>query len=398
MNREDFPMLEQDLIYLDNGATTFKPASVLSKMNEYYTKYCANCHRGDYNISYHVDMEYEDSRDLVTEFINARDRAEVIFTSGTTESINLIVSGFFNKVLEKDDEIIISVAEHASNVLPWFRVAKSNGCKIKYAPLDENFHLTLETLKTVITPKTKVITLAHVTNVIGDERPIKEICEYAHDLGIFVVVDAAQSVPHMKVDVQDLDCDFLAFSAHKMMGPTGVGILYGRLELLEHIEPLHLGGGMNDSFDNEYEVVLKTLPNRLEAGTPNIVGVIGLGEAIRYINSIGIDRIYKHEKDLRKYLMEKLNEIPHIDVINMKSDTGIVSFNVEGIFSQDIAYYLNKYNICVRAGNHCAKILKGVTGVTNTVRISLYVYNNYEEIDELVELLRDKNRILEEMI
>ena len=397
MNREDFPMLENNIIYMDNGATTFKPQSVLDKMNEYYTKYCANCHRGDYNISYQVDLEYEDTRDLIQEFIGAANREEIIFTGGTTESLNMIVSGFFSKILERDEEIILSRSEHASNILPWYRLAKNKGAHIKYVDLDEKYHVTLENIKKAVTPKTKVIALAHVTNVIGDIRPIKEICEYAYEKGIFVVIDGAQSTPHMKIDVQDLDCDFFTFSGHKMLGPTGIGVLYGRKELLEEMEPLNLGGGMSDSFESESEVYLKALPNRLEAGTPNIVGVLGLGEAIRYIQSIGLDKIKEHEQNLRKYLVEKLILIPHIDIINMHSDSGIIAFNVDGIFSQDVAYYLNKYNICVRAGNHCAKILKNATGVTNTVRISLYIYNNYEEIDELVELLTDKERILKEM-
>ena len=398
MNREDFPMLDNNLIYFDNGATTFKPQVVLDKMTDYYTKYCANCHRGDYNISYQVDLEYEDTRDLVQEFINAKYREEIIFTSGTTEGINMVVSGLFANMLDEDDEIVLTKSEHASNVLPWFRVAKNNGCKIIYAPIDENFRLTLDNLKSVITEKTKVISLAHVTNVIGDVRPIKEICAYAHSLGIYVVVDAAQSVPHMKVDVQELDCDFLAFSAHKMLGPTGVGVLFGKKDLLEHLEPMNMGGGMNDSFNNEFEVILKALPGRLEAGTPNIVGVIGMGAAIKYLQNIGFDKIRKHEEDLRKYLIDKMDDISHIDIINRNSEAGIVAFNIEDVFAQDVAYYLNKYNICVRAGNHCAKILNSATGVTNTLRISFYIYNNYEEIDELIELLSDKNKIIEEMI
>jgi len=398
MNREDFPMLENNIIYMDNGATTFKPQAVLDKMNEYYTKYCANCHRGDYNISYQVDLEYEDTRDLVQEFLGAANREEIIFTSGTTEALNMIVSGFFNNILEAGDEIILSRSEHASNILPWYRLAKEKHAHIKYVDLDEKYHVSLDNIKKAITSKTKIIALAHVTNVIGDIRPIKEISEIAHEKGIFVVVDGAQSTPHMKIDVVDLDCDFFTFSGHKMLGPTGIGVLYGRKELLEEMEPLNLGGGMSDSFDSENEIYLKALPNRLEAGTPNIAGVLGLGEAIRYIKTIGIDKIKEHEINLRKYLVDKLILIPHIDIINMHSDTGIIAFNIDGIFSQDVAYYLNKYNICVRAGSHCAKILKNATGVTNTVRISLYMYNNYEEIDELVELLTDKERILKEML
>lgn len=398
MNREDFPMLENDIIYFDNGATSLKPNSVIDKMVEYYREYSANAHRGDYDISYKVDLEYENSRDLVTKFINAKSKEEVIFTSGTTESLNMIATGFFSGIVEAGDEILITTSEHASNVLPWFRLARRYGCVIKYIPLDDSLHVTIENLKTVLTPKTKIIALAGITNVIGDIRPIKEITKLAHEMDIFVVVDGAQSVPHIKTDVQDLDIDFLAFSGHKMLGPTGIGVLYGKKELLDNLEPLNLGGGMNESFDNENEVYLKDLPTRLEAGTPNIAGVIGLGEAIKYIEEIGMDVIHERELFLRNYLIDKLIKIPHIDIINLEADSGIVAFNVDGIFSQDVAYYLNKYNICVRAGNHCAKILKNVTGVTNTIRISLYFYNTEKEIDDLVELLKDKEKIEKEMI
>jgi len=397
MNREDFPMINDKLVYFDNGATTFKPNVVLDKMNEYYTKYSANAHRGDYDISYKVDYEYEYARDIIKEFINAKSKSEIVFTSGTTEAMNMIVNGFFENYLEPGDEIIISKSEHASNILPWYKIARSNDLVVKYANLDEYNYVTLDAILKEVTPKTKVISLAHVTNVIGDRRPIKEICEYAHANDIFVVVDAAQSAPHMKLDVQDLDVDFLTFSGHKMCGPTGIGILYGKEELLEHLDPTNYGGGMNESFDNEYQVELKPLPNRLEAGTPNIVGAIGLGSAAEYLMKIGLDNIHKYEVDLREYLLDKLVKIPHLDIINLKSDSGIVSFNVEGVFSQDVAYYLNNYNICVRAGNHCAKILKGEVGVNNTCRISLYFYNTKEEIDEVVDLLADKDRIIVEM-
>ncbi len=398
MNREDFPMLDKDIIYFDNGATSLKPKQVIAKMNEYYHDYSANAHRGDYDISYKVDLEYENTRDLVCEFINAKYKEEIVFTSGTTESLNMIASGFFANIVEANDEILITTSEHASNVLPWFRLAKKYGCVIKYIPLDDNLHVTLENVKKVITPRSKIIALAGITNVVGDIRPIKEITKLAHENNIFVVVDGAQSVPHLKTDVQDLDIDFLAFSSHKMLGPTGVGVLYGKKELLEELEPINLGGGMNESFDNENEVYLKDLPTRLEAGTPNISGVIGFGEAIKYLNNIGMDKIHDREMYLREYLIEKLIKIPFIDIINLEADSGIVAFNVEGIFSQDVAYYLNKYNICLRAGNHCAKILKNVTGVTNSLRVSLYFYNTEKEIDTLVELLTDKEKIEKEMI
>ena len=397
MHREDFPMLNQDIIYLDNGATTFKPQCVIDKMNEYYEKYSANAHRGDYSISYKVDVEYENARKTVAEFIGA-DTDEIVFTSGDTVSLNYIATGFFDNLLEPGDEIIITNAEHASNVLPWFRLANKHDLKINYIPLDSNLHVTLENLKTVVTPKTKVIAIAEITNVVGDVRPIKEITDFAHENNIFVVVDGAQSVPHKSVNVKETGIDFLAFSGHKMCGPTGIGVLYAKRELLNNIEPLILGGGMNESFDNENEIYLKEIPHRLEAGTPNIAGAIGLGEAVKYLSNIGMDKIAIHEQKLKEYLTNKLKQIPYINIVNEEADSGIVAFNVEGIFSQDVAYYLNKYNICVRAGNHCAKILKKSIGVKNTVRVSLYFYNTYEELDALVELLSNKDKIMKEMI
>ena len=398
MNREDFPMLNEDIIYLDNGATSLKPKCVIDKMTEYYEKYSANAHRGDYDISFKVDVEYENAREEVKNFINAKSKEEIVFTSGATDSLNMIATGFFGNLLEPGDEILITTSEHASNVMPWFRLCNDLGAVVNFIPLDDSLHVTLDNVRKSITPNTKVIALAGITNVVGDIRPIKEITKLAHEHDIFVVVDGAQSVPHIKTDVQDLDIDFLAFSGHKMLGPTGVGVLYGKKELLEELEPINLGGGMNESFDTVDTMYYKELPTRLEAGTPNIAGVIGLGEAIRYINKIGIDKIHERELHLRDYLIEKLMPLNHIDIINLEADSGIVAFNVNGIFSQDVAYFLNKYNICIRAGNHCAKILKNATGVTNSLRISLYFYNTEKVIDELVELLKNKQKIEDEII
>ena len=395
--RYDFPMLDKNIIYFDNGATTFKPECVINAITDYYTNYSANAHRGDYQISYKVDVAYETARKKVAEFINA-EFDEVVFTSGTTESLNMIAEGFFKELLEPGDEILLTKSEHASNVLPWFRLANTNNVLINYIDLDENLHVTMENVIKSITPKTKLISIAGITNVVGDERPIEEICKYAHANDIFVVVDGAQLVPHKKVDVKKSDIDFLAFSGHKMCGPTGIGVLYGKKEFLDKLKPINLGGGMNESFDNENEVYLKELPTRLEAGTPNIAGAIGLASAIDYLNNIGMDNINEYEKKLKSYMIDKLIKIPYIDIINLESDSGIISFNIEGIFSQDVAFYLNKYNICVRAGNHCAKILKSQTGVKNSLRVSLYFYNTYEEIDKFIELISDKNKIMKEMI
>ena len=398
MNREDFPMLKNNIIYFDNAATSFKPKCVIDSITKYYNEYCSNSHRGDYDISYIVDSLYEGARDTLKDFINAKYREEIIFTSGTTESLNMVVNGFCKNYLKPGDEILITNSEHASNVLPWFNLAKKIGCNINYIELTEDYHVSLENVKKVVTQSTKIIGLAQVTNVIGDVRPIKEIAKFAHENNIILVVDGAQSLPHFKVDVQDLDVDFFAASAHKMCGPTGVGFLYGKKELLEKLEPINLGGGMNESFDSPDDVYLKELPSRLEAGTPNIAGIIGFGEAIKYLESIGMDNIERRVNALRKYLMDKLIAIPHINIINKNSDTGIVSFNVDGVFAQDVSFYLNKYGICLRAGNHCAKILKKSTNVKNSLRISLYFYNTEEEINKLVDLLKDKNKILKEMI
>ena len=398
MNREDFPLLNNDIIYLDNSATSLKPKSVIEAISDYYNNYSANAHRGDYDLSFKVDQAYENTRELVRDFINAKYLEEIVFTSGATEGLNMIVNGFFANLLEEGDEVLLTTSEHASNVLPWFRLVNKLGIKINYISLDDNYYVTIDNVKKAITSNTKVISLAGITNVIGDARPIKEITKLAHDNNIFVVVDGAQMIPHEKVDVTDLDIDFLAFSGHKMCGPTGTGVLYGKKELLEHLEPINLGGGMNESFDNPEEIYLKSLPTRLEAGTQNIAGVIGLGAAVKYLDSIGMDKIKEQEHFLRKYLIDRLIPLKHIDIINIESDSGIVTFNGNIIFSQDVAYYLNKYNVCVRAGNHCAKNLKSSVGVTNTVRVSLYFYNTTEEIDNLVELLSNYDKILKEMI
>ena len=398
MNRSDFPMLNQDIIYFDNGATTLKPQTVIDSMVDYYSKYSANAHRGDYHISMIVDDKYENTRALVKEFINAKSTKEIIFTSGATEGINTVVNGFFKYVLNPGDEIILSKADHASNILPWQVLARDLNLVIKYVDLDDHNYVTIDNLKKAVSPRTKVISLASITNVIGDLRPIKEITAFAHQNNIFVVCDAAQSVGHRKTDVKNLDVDFLVFSAHKMYGPTGVGVLYGKEELLEKLRPTNLGGGMNETFDDENNISLKSLPIRLEAGTPNIAGVIGLGEAIKYLNNIGMDKISEYEHNLREYLIDKLIKIDFIDIINIEGDSATVAFNVDGIFAQDVAVYLDKYNICVRAGNHCAKLLKDVINVRNTIRASLAFYNNTDEIDTFVELLSDRDKIIREML
>lgn len=391
MHREDFPMLNKDIIYLDNGATTLKPSVMMKSIEDYYNNYSANAHRGDYDISLKVDTKFEETRLLVKELINANSIKEIIFTSGATDSLNKIIFGYFRYYLNDGDEVLITKSEHASNVLPWFELADEIDLKISYIPLDCDRKLTLSNFKNSITDKTNVVSLAHITNVVGDIRPLKEIIDYCHAHQILVVIDGAQSVAHMPVDVQALDIDFLAFSAHKMCGPTGVGVLYGKEELLNNIKPIIFGGGMNASFSPDGIREYKDLPFLLEAGTPNIEGVIAFGTVIRYLNNIGLDNIKRYEDDLRKYALDRLSEVKDIIIYNANSESGIITFNIKDIFSQDLAIYLNKYNICVRAGNHCAKILKDDLGIKNTCRISLYFYNNKEEIDYLVKVLNNPN-------
>lgn len=384
MNNNDFKMLDKSIIYFDSAATSFKPNCVVESIIDYYTNYTANAHRGDYDISYMVDTKYEETRKKVKEFINAKEEKEIVFTSGATESLNMIAKCFFENYLNDGDEVLLTKAEHASNILPWFEIKKD--IKIKYIELDNDL-VTIDNVKSSITNKTKVISLAHITNVIGDERPIKEITKIAHKNNILVCVDAAQSIPHKKVDVQELDIDFLAFSAHKMCGPTGVGVLYAKEELLKNMQPLKVGGGMNNDFESNMTYKYKEIPHKLEAGTPNIAGVIGLGSAIDYINKIGINNIEKYVLDLRSYAINKLSKLNNIDIYNKNINSSTIVFNVKNVHSQDTATYLNKMGICVRAGNHCAKILKDEIGVTNTCRISLYFYNTKQEIDKLVEAL-----------
>ena len=396
MNREDFLLLNQNIIYLDNGATSLKPKVISQTVSDYYNNYSANAHRGDYDLSLKVDSKYEETRKLVKDFINAKTTKEIIFTSGATDSLNKIIFGFFKNYLKTNDEVLLTKSEHASNILPWFELADELNIKINYIPL-ENLEVTLDNVKRSITPNTKVISIAHITNVVGDIRPIKEIISYAHSKGILVVVDGAQSVAHMQVDVQKLDIDFLAFSAHKMLGPTGVGVLYGKEELLNNMHPIIFGGGMNASFQFDGTRVYNDTPTCFEAGTPNIAGVIGLGEAIKYLNNIGMDKTTNYEHNLKKYAISKLKTINDIIIYNENSQSGIITFNIKDIFAQDLAIYLNKYNICIRAGNHCAKILNEDLGIKNTCRISLYFYNTKEEIDYLVKVLSNPN-IKEEII
>lgn len=398
MNREDFPMLNNRIVYFDNGATTFKPKCVIDSVVDYYSNYSSNSHRGDYDISLKVDSMYEGVRDKVKTFINAKRSEEIVFTSGTTSSLNMVVFGYMAKYLKEGDEVLLSKSEHASNILPWIMLSKKIGIVIKYVPLEEDYSLSVEKIKTFISSKTKVISLAHITNVIGDVRDIEAVGKICLDNNILFVVDAAQSIGHMMIDVEKCNISFLAFSAHKMLGPTGIGVLYGKYDLLDKMDVLNFGGGMNAFFeaDNSYE--LKEVPWKFEAGTQNIAGVIGLGSAIDYINSIGLDKIHEYELELKRFAVSELEKIPNINIYNKNSDSGILVFNIDKVFSQDTAFFLNRFNICVRSGNHCAKILKDEIGITNTCRASFYLYNTKEEILELVEALKKQDEVYDNII
>lgn len=389
--RNDFPMYRnkikmqgKDLVWLDNASTTFKPDCVLEAVSRYYTKETSNSHRGDYDLCFNMDMEVLNARRAVAKFINSKD-TEVVFTSGTTASINLVAFGYGAKYLTKNDKILLTQAEHASNVLPWYKVSEMTGCQVDFIPLDKDGRLTPENLEKALTPDVKLVCVAHVTNVLGYIAPIKELAAIAHKHGALIVVDGAQSVPHIKMDVKDSDIDFLSFSGHKMCGPTGIGVLYGKFDLLSKMEPFMTGGGMNAKFDMCGDVNYLEPPLRFEAGTQNLEGIIGLHAAIDYLTSIGLDNIEKHEEELKKYCVEKLKATGKCTIYNEKSEGGIVTFNVNNVFAQDAATYLNSRGIACRSGQHCAKILIDFLGTIATIRASFYLYTTKEDIDALVD-------------
>ena len=397
MHRDEFTMLDNDIVFFDNGATTLKPKCVVNSVIDYYTKHTSNIHRGDYDAAIKTNELYDDTRVVVSKFINS-DSDEVIFTSGTTMSINMVVFGYMEKVLNKGDEVLLTKSEHASNVLPWIKLSEKKGIVIKYMELDNDYSLTVESVRKSITDKTKVISIAHVTNVIGDVRDIESIGKICKEKDIYFCVDGAQSVPHMKVDFKNSNIDFLSFSGHKMCGPTGVGCLVLKKKYLNDMEPLCYGGGMNNFFEEDNSYELKKGVTKFEAGTPAIAEVIGLREAILYLENIGIDNIHKHEMELKKYLVSELKNIPNIKIYNENSESGILSFNIDGVFAQDSSIYLNNYNIYVRAGNHCTKMLKDEIGVKNTVRVSMYLYNDKNDVDKFIEVLKNSEDIFKIVI
>lgn len=391
--RKDFPMLRdgitmqgQPLVWLDNASTTFKPDCVIEAIERYYKHETSNSHRGDYDLAYATDMEILKTREAVAKFIGSK-KEEVVFTSGATNSLNLVAFGYGAKYLKSEDEILLTEAEHASNVLPWFKVAEMTGAKIKYIPLTKEGRLLPENLEKVITDHTKIVAVAHITNVLGYQADIKALSAIAHKHGAVLVCDGAQSVPHVKIDVKDLDCDFLAFSGHKLCGPTGIGVLYGKYDLLVKTDPFMTGGGMNARFDMCGDVGFLEPPMRFEAGTLNLAGIYGLHAAIDYLMGIGMDNIEAHEHELKAYAVAKLKDYPNVKLYNADSEAGILTFNIDNIFAQDAATYFNSKGIAVRSGQHCAKILTSFLGTLATVRASFYFYTTKEDIDCLVDAI-----------
>ncbi len=398
--RKDFPIYknhendQKPFIYLDNAATTLKPKSVIDACSYYYEFDGANAHRGDYDLAYKVDKEVEKCRKHIASFFNC-ELNNVVFTSGTSMSMNLVAFGYGIKYLKKGDEILLTEAEHASNVLPWFKVSEMTGAIIRYIPLDDDGKCTPEALRKVINKNTKVVSIAQITNVLGFKIDIKEMSKIAHEFGAILVCDAAQSAPHIKIDFKDLDCDFLCLSAHKLCGPTGIGALIGKFDLLKKMDPFMTGGGDNARFDMCGNVAYLEPPAKFEAGTMNISAIYGFDAALTYLEKIGMDNIEEHEKNLHEYAISKIKKIDNVILYNEHADSGIITLNVKGVFPQDEATYLNSKGIFVRSGEHCAKLLKDRLKTYGTIRVSLYFYNDKNDIDALVEALKNGGNFLD---
>lgn len=384
--RKDFPMLvnHPELIYFDNGATSLKPKCVIDAVNDFYMHHTSNVHRGDYAIAAQNDALYDETRKQVAKLINCIPD-EVVYTHNVSQSMNQIAYGMGHDFLKAGDTVLISKVEHASNILPWFHLEQEHGIKVRYIPTDDEGNISIEEFEKCFDETVKAVSVAEVTNVLGSVQPVKQMCRIAHEHGAYMIVDGAQSVPHMAVDVRDLDIDFMGFSAHKMCGPGGVGILYGKKELLEKMTPMLYGGDMNARFYSNGEVILKDVPIKFEAGTPNIEGVIGTGEACRYLMQVGMENIHQYEMELRAYFCEQLSKLDNIVIYNKDNLSGPIDFNVKDVFAQDAASYLASKNIAVRSGNHCAKLLHEVIGTDQTLRASLYFYNTKEEVDRFVK-------------
>ncbi len=388
--RSDFPIFaDKSLVYLDSAATTQKPKQVIDAVSDFYSNNYANVHRGIYELSMKATEAFESARQKAANFINASDWRSIVFTGGTTESINLVAYSWARNNLNNGDEILITEMEHHSNIVPWQLIAKDTGAKLKYIPINMDGTLDLNNIDNLITNRTKLVSVIHQSNVFGTINPIKNIINHAKKVNAITFIDAAQSIPHSRIDVRDLDCDFLAFSGHKMLGPTGIGILYGKTELLDSMPPFMGGGDMINSV-TMCESTWNDIPYKFEAGTPKIAQAIGLGAAIDYINSIGIEKIYEYEQSLLRIALDKLKSIDGLEIYgHQNSENGaVISFNLEGVHPHDLAQFLDQDEIAVRAGHHCAQPVMDKLGVSSTIRASFYLYNTEEEIDILCKSLK----------
>lgn len=396
--RQDFPIFQRvvkgkPLIYLDSAATTQKPLPVIEAINHFYKIYNANVHRGIYTISEEATQLYEEARDKVAAFINAPTREGIIFTRNATESINLVASSWGRANLRPGDEILLTYMEHHSNLIPWQLIAQQTGAKLKFIPLTPDGRLDLSKLSEVLHSQTKLVALTHASNVLGTINPVTELVRKAHDIGAVVLVDAAQSAPHLAIDVQAIDCDFLAFSGHKMLGPTGIGVLYGKVALLDAMPP-YMGGGDMISEVHLESATYRELPWKFEAGTPNIAGAIGLGAAIDYLNGLGMDNIRAHEVSLVRYALDAMKNLNDVEIYGPVTErVGVIAFNLKGIHPHDIATILNEEGVAIRAGHHCTQPLMRYLDVAATARASFYVYNTTEDIDRFIQSLKTVKEI-----
>lgn len=388
--KKDFPLLlKRDIAYLDSGATSQRPIQVIKAIEEFYEKENANPHRGSYELSIEATQEYENTRSKIAKFINAKHTEEVIFTKNATESLNLIAYSYGMDNLKKDDEVVISIMEHHSNLVPWQKITKATGSKLKYMYINKNFEISDEEIESKITDKTKIVGITHVSNVLGTINNVKKIIECAHKKGAIFIVDASQSIPHMKIDVQDLDADFLVFSGHKMLAPLGVGVLYGKKEILDKMAPFLMGGEMIE-YVYEQETTFAPLPYKFEAGTQNVEGVVGLGAAIDYIEKIGYNQIQELEDEIVSYAKQELSKLDYLTLYitpNSQNHSSVISFNINGVHPHDVASILDSEGVCIRSGNHCAQPLMRFLDIDSTCRASFYFYNTKEDVDRLVHAL-----------
>ena len=399
--KDEFPILqERKISYLDSGATTQKPQCVIDAIESYYKECNANPHRGAYSLSIEATEKYESTREKIAKFINARNREEIIFSKNATESLNLIAYSYGLDNLKKDDEVVLSIMEHHSNLVPWQYVTKKTNSKLKFMYINKDYELSKEEIESKITDKTKVVGITHVSNVLGTINNVKEIIKYAHKKGAIVIVDASQSIPHMKIDVQDLDADFFVFSGHKMFAPLGIGVLYGKKELLNKMTPFLMGGDMIE-YVYEQNTTFAPLPNKFEAGTQNVEGVIGLGAAIDYIEKIGYKEIQNVEEAITKYAVNELSKLDFLELYitpHSENHSSVISFNIKGVHPHDVASILDSNGVCVRSGNHCAQPLLRYLGMDSTCRASFSIYNTKEDVDNLVEALKKAYKMFEKYI